>query len=109
MAFRNFYSDYQRPILGMASVIGMVLLWEFAFTYIIPLNPFFFTKPSLIAAAFKEQVVSGSLWHDIAVSSKAFLLGFWPGGGRRYSPRRLHRLEAQSRVHARSLSHRPLC
>jgi ABC-type nitrate/sulfonate/bicarbonate transport system permease component len=76
MAFRNVYSDYQRPILGMASVIGMVLLWEFAFTYIFPLNPFFFTKPSLIAAAFKEQLVSGSLWHDIAVSSKAFLLGF---------------------------------
>jgi NitT/TauT family transport system permease protein len=76
MAFKSVYSDYQRPILGIASVIGMLLLWELAFTYVIPLDPFFFTKPSLIAAAFKEQLVSGSLWHDLAISSKAFLLGF---------------------------------
>ena len=76
MAFKSFYSDYQRPLLGIASVIGMLLLWEIAFTYVIPLNPFFFTKPSLIAMAFKEQFVSGSLWHDLAVSSQAFLLGF---------------------------------
>jgi NitT/TauT family transport system permease protein len=76
MAFKSVYSDYQRPLLGIASVIGMLLLWELAFTYVIPLDPFFFTKPSLIAAAFKEQLVSGSLWHDLAISSKAFLLGF---------------------------------
>ena len=76
MAFKSFYSDYQRPLLGITSVIGMLLLWELAFTYVIPLDPFFFTKPSLIATAFKEQLVSGSLWHDLAISSKAFLLGF---------------------------------
>ena len=60
----------------MVSVIGVILLWELAFTYVIPLNPFFFTKPSLIAAALKEQLVSGALWHDLAISSKAFFLGF---------------------------------
>jgi len=76
MAFKRFYADYQRPILGVISVVGVMLLWELAFTYVIPLNPFFFTKPSLIAEAFKEQIVSGALWHDVAISSKAFLLGF---------------------------------
>jgi NitT/TauT family transport system permease protein len=76
MAFKSFFSDYQRPLLGMVSVIGMILLWELAFTYVVPLDPFFFTKPSLIAAAFKEQLLSGALWHDLAISSKAFLLGF---------------------------------
>jgi NitT/TauT family transport system permease protein len=45
-------------------------------TYIFPVNPFFFTKPSLIAAAFKEQVQSAKLWHDLAVSSQAFIWGF---------------------------------
>ena len=76
MAFKRFYVEYQRLILGMVSVVGMMILWELAFTYVIPLNPFFFTKPSLIAEAFKQQIVSGSLWHDVAISSKAFLLGF---------------------------------
>ena len=76
MAFKSFFSDYQRPLLGAVSVIGMMLLWELAFTYVITLNPFFFTKPSLIAAAFKEQLVSGALWNDLAISSKAFLWGF---------------------------------
>jgi NitT/TauT family transport system permease protein len=76
MAFKNFFSDHQRLFLGMVSVIGVILLWELAFTYVIPLNPFFFTKPSLIAAALKEQLVSGALWHDLAISSKAFFLGF---------------------------------
>jgi ABC-type nitrate/sulfonate/bicarbonate transport system permease component len=76
MAFKRIYAEYQRLILGMVSVVGMMLLWELAFTYVIPLNPFFFTKPSLIAEAFKQQIVSGSLWHDVAISSKAFLLGF---------------------------------
>ena len=42
----------------------------------IPLNPFFFTKPSLIAVAFQEQVIHGALWNDLAVSSTAFIWGF---------------------------------
>jgi len=76
MAFKSFLSDHQRLLLGTVSVIGVIFLWELAFTYVIPLDPFFFTKPSLIAAAFREQLVSGSLWHDLAISSEAFFLGF---------------------------------
>jgi len=45
-------------------------------TYVFPVDPFFFTKPSLIGAAFKEQVQGSKLWHDLAVSSRAFLWGF---------------------------------
>lgn len=76
MGFKSIYSDYQRLLLGMVSVIGVVLLWELAFTYAISLNPFFFTKPSLIGAALKEQLVYGALWNDLVISSKAFLWGF---------------------------------
>jgi ABC-type nitrate/sulfonate/bicarbonate transport system permease component len=76
MGFKSIYSDYQRLLLGMVSVIGVMLLWELAFTYAISLNPFFFTKPSLIAAALKEQLVYGALWNDLVISSKAFLWGF---------------------------------
>ncbi len=60
----------------MCSVFFLVAAWELVLTYIFPVNPFFFTKPSLIAAAFKEQIQGAKLWHDLAVSSQAFIWGF---------------------------------
>ena len=78
MGFKEKYYEHQRPILGMVSVIGLVILWELVLTYLIPLNPFFFTKPSLIGVAFREQVFGGSLWSDLAISSRAFVWGFSP-------------------------------
>src|ERR1051325_5080700 len=76
MGLKLFLQRHQRGVLGFAAVVSSILLWEFALTYLIPLNPFFFTKPSLIAVAFKEQVIYGALWGDLAVSSKAFFWGF---------------------------------
>jgi NitT/TauT family transport system permease protein len=76
MGLKVFYQRHHRAVLGFASVLSLILVWEFALTFLIPLNPFFFTKPSLIAVAFKEQVIYGALWGDLAVSSKAFLWGF---------------------------------
>src|SRR5437773_10637187 len=76
MALKKILREYQRAILGCVSVLGVLLIWELALTLLIPLNPFFFTKPSLIAIAFKEQVLHGALWRDLAVSSRAFLWGF---------------------------------
>ncbi|HXG52125.1 MAG TPA: ABC transporter permease [candidate division Zixibacteria bacterium] len=73
---KAIYHDYQRPILGAVSVLAVVSLWEAALTYVIPLNPFFFTKPSLVAIAFKEQIIDGALWNDLLVSSRAFFWGF---------------------------------
>ena len=75
MALRDKYSEHQRSILGLLSLAGLIGAWELALTYLVPLNPFFFTKPSLIAVAFKEQILGGSLLTDLAVSSKAFLWG----------------------------------
>lgn len=76
MAFKNWLQEYQRPLIGFASVAAAIAIWQIALTYFIPLNPFFFTKPSLIAVAFKEQVIDGALWGDLAVSSRAFLWGW---------------------------------
>lgn len=73
---KNWLQEYRRPIVGFASVAAVVAIWEIALTFFIPLNPFFFTKPSLIATAFKEQVIDGALWGDLAVSSRAFLWGW---------------------------------
>ena len=76
MAYKEKLSEYRRPLLGAVSVVGVMFVWELAFTYLLPLDPFFFTKPSLIAVAFKEQILSGGLWQDLAISSKAFFWGF---------------------------------
>jgi NitT/TauT family transport system permease protein len=62
--------------LGFLSLIFLLAGWEILLTYVIPLDPFFFTKPSLIAAAFAEQIAGQKLWHDLTVSSHAFIWGF---------------------------------
>jgi ABC-type nitrate/sulfonate/bicarbonate transport system permease component len=72
----RFYDDHRRAVLGIFSVLFLVAAWELLLTYVIPVNPFFFTKPSLIAVAFREQISTGKLWRDLAVSSRAFIWGF---------------------------------
>jgi len=73
---RDYCYEHQRAILGWISVVVLVAAWQLLLTYVVPLNPFFFTIPSLIAVAFKEQIAEGKLWHDLAVSSRAFIWGF---------------------------------
>jgi len=76
MTAKGFFTERRRLWLGLFSVCFLVAAWELVLTYILPVNPFFFTKPSLIAAAFKEQIQGAKLWHDLAVSSQAFIWGF---------------------------------
>jgi NitT/TauT family transport system permease protein len=76
MKFGAYYEKHQRLVLGLASLIVFLGGWELLLTYVVPLNPFFLTKPSLIAAAFAEQISGEKLWHDLAISSRAFIWGF---------------------------------
>lgn len=76
MAAQAFFTEHRRLWLALCSFFFLIGTWEFALTYLFPLDPFFFTKPSLIGVAFKEQVQGSKLWHDLAVSSQAFLWGF---------------------------------
>jgi ABC-type nitrate/sulfonate/bicarbonate transport system permease component len=76
MNAKDYYTEHRRLVLGVFSVIFLVAAWEMLLTYVFPVNPFFFTKPSLIVEAFKEQVQGPKLWHDLAISSRAFLWGF---------------------------------
>ena len=76
MVAQGFFTEHRRLWLALCSVLFLIGCWEFVLTYIFPVDPFFFTKPSLIGAAFKEQVQGSKLWHDLAVSSQAFLWGF---------------------------------
>ncbi len=72
----EYFAEHRRFILGLASVSVLIAIWELLLTYVFPVNPFFFTKPSLIAEAFKEQLAGAKLWQDLAISSRAFLWGF---------------------------------
>lgn len=56
--------------------MGSFFLWEWVCTYVVTVDPFFFTQPSKIAVAAKELFSGSQLWKDLAVSSKAFLWGF---------------------------------
>jgi len=76
MNAKDYYTEHRRLVLGVFSVIFLVAAWELLLTYVFPVNPFFFTKPSLIAEAFTEQVQGVKLWHDLAISSRAFIWGF---------------------------------
>jgi ABC-type nitrate/sulfonate/bicarbonate transport system permease component len=76
MKLRSFLTEHRRLWLSFCSVLFLIASWEFVLTYIFPVDPFFFTKPSLIATAFREQVQGSKLWHDLAVSSQAFIWGF---------------------------------
>jgi ABC-type nitrate/sulfonate/bicarbonate transport system permease component len=67
--------EHRRGLLGAAAVLAFFAGWELLLTYFVPLNPFFFTKPSLIAGAARDMMASGTLWHDLSVSGRAFGLG----------------------------------
>lgn len=76
MTAREYFAEHRRLWLGLVSFFILVFVWEWTLTYVVPVDPFFFTKPSLIGAAFWEQIQGQKLWHDLAVSSRAFLWGF---------------------------------
>ena len=64
----------RRLVLGSLAVVGFALGWELLLS-VVPWDPFFITKPSLIAAAAREQILGGRLWRDMAVSAQAFVAG----------------------------------
>ena len=76
MSARRYFAEHRRFWIGVSSLFALVFAWELTLTYIFPVNPFFFTKPTLITIALKEQLLGTKLWHDLAVSSQAFIWGF---------------------------------
>jgi NitT/TauT family transport system permease protein len=65
----------RKPLLGIAAVLGFFAVWQAVFL-VVPFNPLFISKPSLIAVAFWELLTGGELFHDLTVSGVPFLYGF---------------------------------
>ncbi len=66
---------HEASILGGASVLVVVAVWELAWQagWI---SPLFFSGPSAVAARFREDWSHGTLPSDIAYSGRNFALGF---------------------------------
>ncbi|MCY4443024.1 MAG: ABC transporter permease [Deltaproteobacteria bacterium] len=76
MGFKGLSEGTVRFLLGAVAVAGFFLVWELLLTYVFVFNPFFITKPSLMAAATGDLILSGELWKDLYISGTPFVFGF---------------------------------
>jgi ABC-type nitrate/sulfonate/bicarbonate transport system permease component len=70
-----YITRHRNFLLGCLSVALFFALWEAVFL-VVPFNPLFISKPSLIARGLADLVASGDLVHDLAVSAVPFGYGF---------------------------------
>jgi ABC-type nitrate/sulfonate/bicarbonate transport system permease component len=70
----GFFERYRNFLLGSLAVVLFFAAWQAIFL-VVPFNPLFMSKPSLIAAGFVDLVESGDLFNDLAVSAVPFFLG----------------------------------
>jgi taurine transport system permease protein len=71
----SFSARYRKPLLGGLSVVLFFAAWQAIFL-VVPFDPLFISKPSLIARGLVDLVTSGDLFRDLAVSAVPFLYGF---------------------------------
>lgn len=70
----TFAARYRKVLLGGLAVAAFFAAWQAIFL-VVPFNPLFISKPSLIAAGYLDLVESGDLFHDLAVSAVPFFCG----------------------------------
>src|SRR5262249_5332069 len=70
----GFIGRHRNAVLGGAAVALFFAAWQAIF-FVVPFNPLFISKPSLIAAGFVDLIESGDLFHDLAVSAVPFAYG----------------------------------
>ena len=76
MSFDEFWYRNGRMIVGVTAVIGFFAVWEILLTWILPLNPFIMSKPSLIFAGLWQDIINGDLARDLIVSAQPLAFGF---------------------------------
>src|SRR6516225_12456179 len=72
---QNFTGRYLNVLLGALAVAIFFAAWQAIFL-VVPFNPLFISKPSLIADGLVDLATSGDLVRDLAVSAVPFLYGF---------------------------------
>jgi NitT/TauT family transport system permease protein len=71
----SFPARHRKALLGTLSVVLFFAAWQAIFL-VVPFNPLFISKPSLIASGLVDLITSGDLLRDLAVSAVPFLYGF---------------------------------
>jgi ABC-type nitrate/sulfonate/bicarbonate transport system permease component len=71
---RGFYQKHERLIVGGASVVVAIALWE-ALWESGKISPLFFTGPSSVVKRFGEEWTQGRLKQDMAYSGLNFVIG----------------------------------
>ncbi len=71
---QNFYQRYEKAMLGWATLLCLLALWELA-PVLGWINPLFTSSPSRILQAAQWLLAHG-FWNDIRVSSIEFVYGF---------------------------------
>jgi taurine transport system permease protein len=72
---QSFFAHYRKPVLGGLAAVAFFAAWQAIFL-IVPFDPLFISKPSLIADGYVDLIESGDLFHDLAVSAVPFVFGF---------------------------------
>jgi NitT/TauT family transport system permease protein len=71
----SFPARHRKALLGTLAVVLFFAAWQAIFL-VVPFNPLFISKPSLIASGLVDLITSGDLLRDLAVSAVPFLYGF---------------------------------
>jgi taurine transport system permease protein len=70
----SFSVRHRKALLGIFAVILFFAAWQAVFL-VVPFNPLFISKPSLIAEGLVDLVLNGDLLRDLAVSAVPFFYG----------------------------------
>src|SRR5262245_54478799 len=71
----SFAERHRKVLLGSLAVALFFAAWQAVFL-VVPFNPLFISKPSLILESFVDLLMSGDLLRDLAVSAVPFVYGF---------------------------------
>jgi NitT/TauT family transport system permease protein len=70
----TFAARHRKVLFGVLAVAVFFTAWQAIFL-VVPFNPLFISKPSLIAAGYVDLIESGDLLHDLGVSAVPFFCG----------------------------------
>lgn len=71
-----FWFKYKNLVIGAVAVIGFFLLWQGLYDWVVPMNPFVMSKPSMVFKGLESDMASGLLFSDLVISGKPLLFGF---------------------------------
>jgi ABC-type nitrate/sulfonate/bicarbonate transport system permease component len=72
----KFYLNHEKKILGAASVVTFLVLWELVGNVFQLINPMFMSAPSLIFNAAIQLFGSGEIYNDLYVSGVELFWGY---------------------------------